>query len=601
MQPVLQYFHLRNHFRHVGENESFPVTIDELADVLCCTPRNVKFVIRKLEALQWIGWQPGRGRGNASSIAFAEPKEPLLLEAAKSFAVKGDMKTALEYIHEYGDGTSVKERFMEWLNGYFGYVTETLDEQEVETLRFPVFRTVGTMDPARVFYAFDAHLVSQLFDCLVRYDHDTKTIVPNIAHHWESNEDATEWTFYLRKGVRFHHGRELEAEDVVFTLQRLGDVGQSIQVWVIPHIGHAEVLNRRTVRVKLNSPNHLFLRYLCTTPCAIVPKDIVLQRGGTFDHDPVGAGPFRVAKKTDTLIVLEAFPQYFKERAHLDRVEIIIVSEKEADILQLPTLEHLLCSHGDAGEPRLEGWEQEDWLVPGCSLLTFNMAKPGPQQHLKFREALHRIVDRKGMIREIGDNRVYPAHSFMPPARIQTLEPTDDYDPQTAKRLLAEMGYDGQPLRLFTSHRHAKDAYWIQKQCEANGIVCEVYIAPKEEVQRKSFIDNADCILYEAVLNDDEVDRIGMFQQAGDFIYSHMGDHLAGIRDRLVAGVVSEPNPEERARKLAEMEGLLREHRYILFLLHKKTNITYHPSVRGLRFNQLGWVDFKPIWFVPQG
>jgi MarR-like DNA-binding transcriptional regulator SgrR of sgrS sRNA len=177
--------------RFGGENsngEPVVATLEELADALFCTPRNAKLVLKKLEEDCLVNWLPGRGRGNRSHIIFKVHKENFLLNLATSKADVGDYRTSFEVLSSYGEGTEAKIKFLEWLKGRFGYQKETVRGlTECDTLRFPVYRSVQTLDPAKVNYAFDSHIIRQIFDRLVTYDETVDRIVPGIAHAWNAD------------------------------------------------------------------------------------------------------------------------------------------------------------------------------------------------------------------------------------------------------------------------------------------------------------------------------------------------------------------------------------------------------------------------------
>jgi len=79
-----------------------------------------------------------------------------------------------------------------------------------------------TLDPARIADIYSRSVAEQIFDGLVRFD-QTLTITPALAQHWKASRDGLSWTFTLRKGVKFHHGREVTADDVIYSFTRLLD------------------------------------------------------------------------------------------------------------------------------------------------------------------------------------------------------------------------------------------------------------------------------------------------------------------------------------------------------------------------------------------
>src|SRR6202008_4591271 len=88
--------------------------------------------------------------------------------------------------------------------------------------RRPLGNDPTTLDPARISDVYSRSVAQQIFDGLVQFD-QTLTITPALAQFWKASRDGLTWTFMLRRGVKFHHGRELTADDVVFSLTRLLD------------------------------------------------------------------------------------------------------------------------------------------------------------------------------------------------------------------------------------------------------------------------------------------------------------------------------------------------------------------------------------------
>ena len=79
-----------------------------------------------------------------------------------------------------------------------------------------------TLDPARIGDIYSRSVAQQIFDGLVQFD-QTLTITPALAESWKASRDGLTWTFTLRKGVKFHHGREVTADDAVYSFTRILD------------------------------------------------------------------------------------------------------------------------------------------------------------------------------------------------------------------------------------------------------------------------------------------------------------------------------------------------------------------------------------------
>lgn len=601
MHISLQYLQVHRAFANQADHKPTPVTLEELAGIWFCSQRNAKIVLKKLLEAGWIAWNPGRGRGHRSLLAFLVPREQVLLDSAKKLVGKGHLPEALEHIREFGSETSSRELFMDWLSDYFGYRSEpeSPSRSRVELLRLPITRPIYRLDPISTFFAIDINVIMQVFDTLVRFDPASGTVVPHLAHSWESDDGQRRWVFRLRKGVLFHHGRGMTADDVAYTFRRLlnADAGSAYK-WLFKEISAVRALNATTVEFELSAPHYLFPRFLCSHAASIVPRDVCEQKGASFAKSPVGSGPFQLIANLPSLCTLEAFPSYFQGRAHLDRVEILIVPEDSLTLKQSPwdkiAFHHI---HLDQLASQHPNWSAAEELIPGCCLMTFNLRKKdGPQHRLAFRHALHHLTDRGKMIRELNDSRIYCAHSYVPGDVLSAEDYA--YNPELGLRLLREAGYQGEPFVLATNSLHAEDAYWLQRQYAAYGVGIRVSILGREEMIEPDVMQQADGYLYNLII--DEEGTFENYRSDLSYIRGHMDDDSRSLCDRIISSLLGEPNEQARAGLLQLLERIQAENRSLLFLTHSKQITSLHPSVQGFRFNSLGWVDFKDIWFLQE-
>ncbi|WP_254450541.1 ABC transporter substrate-binding protein [Cohnella herbarum] len=571
------------------------VSADEVASALFCTPRNAKIIIRKLVDEGLISWHPGRGRGNVSRLAFLGDKNELLMNWAQEMARKGEYKQAFELLRSNSDGTMATDRFVHWLNDHFGYQAEhTNGNHSADTLRFPVYMPLLTTDPSRVYCAFDSHVIRQVFDRLVEYDHYTGNILPGLAHAWESNLEATEWTFHLRKGIRFHHGRELRPEDVKFTLERVRD--DTPQKWLTRELLRVDCISPRSVRIVLNRPNHIFLRYVGTAGLSILPQELVQADEAAFWHKPIGTGPFRFIQWTQDCCELAANPDYYSGRAHLDRVIIAFMPEETAKLSKGAHWQQLVHNQNqmDQSESDSDRWNKLESLCRGCMMISWNMKKQGPQQAYGFRRAFELMLNRKQLIEDLGEERMYPARGFRPTELTPHMEEESDAD--EAKRLLAESGYVGEEIILCTYGSNETDARWIERRCAEFGINLKVQTETYFTVRKPRVVPNVDGILFNVIFAVDEVCEIENYEQSGNFLREHLHPRMhQWILEQIDLSLASR-DPQFRRRVLDGIEDRLREESHVCFLLHKKQSTFSHPSVKGVGLNSLGWMDFKEIW-----
>ncbi|MGO4537834.1 ABC transporter substrate-binding protein [Paenibacillus sp. 2TAB19] len=594
IQTVERYLILVDRFGDIRLTGSpMEVTMEELSEALFCSKRNTRIILQKLEDEGLIEWLPGRGRGHHSRIVFLKDKPSYLLGLARNRAESGDYKTAFELLGTYGEGTDAKEKFLEWLDGHFGYRQEERGDGNgpCDTLVFPIIHQIVTLDPAYVNYVFDSHLLRQICDRLLQFDERTDKIVPGLAYHWTSDSDGKEWTFYLRKGVLFHDGRELSAADVVYSLQRLR--GDADNRWIMRGVSDIAAVSRLVIRIRLHKPNRIFDRFMCTTAASIIPAELGGHPEDDFWQRPIGTGPFRLVSSTAHRIRLEAHHGYYQGRPFLDRVDLVVLPEEyRGDTAVSPDVLHT----GKCGWPSIDQEAVEDWLAieqlcRGCTMFCWNFNREGPYHSEAFRQAVRMILNPIDMIDELGGSRVMPAFGF----RIETnrhlnVEP---YRAEQVRAALQQADYDGSPLLIAVHENYEDDARWIMNRLKQWGIQAEVTISGTNLEK----VMEADCTMFGIVLAEDEVCEIEAYEHGSCVMQSFLdNDRLDWISEQVDTALVADSNERRRAA-LRQIEERFRKDATILFLTHRKNNTYLHPSVRGVtKLNSLGWIDFKDVW-----
>ena len=253
------------------------------------------------------------------------------------------------------------------------------------------------MDPMQIISRHDAHMVQQLFDRLVEYDATTNELKPSIAHHWES-KDGKQWTFYLHKGITFHHGRELTSSDVQSTFSRLMD-----ETGLFGNIERMDVYSRTVIQFTLKEVDFLFPRSLAGLKASIVPIEKVVDNPERFKVFPVGSGPYRLTQNDVNIVRLEVNHSYFLARPWLDEIHIIKTPSHYGKEANHP----FLLNAPDAT------WKQVKRMEEGASYITFNCLKEGLFRQKDFREEIYIGYNRekfgmKGWIMKLQRPVSYP-------------------------------------------------------------------------------------------------------------------------------------------------------------------------------------------------
>lgn len=563
-----QFLRLHGYY---GAEPSVQITLDELALTLECTHRNALNIIRKMEANGWIEWRAKRGRSKRSELFFrVDPEEIAALTMIKAID-RHEMKKVMDDIKTYTNSTRLPERLQGWLMSYFGHHSKRNGVGEQwDILRLPIRQQIHELDPLRINLLAESFVSGHVFDGLLTSDSETGAILPHLAHDYEVSDDRKVWTFYLRKDVRFHHGKTLHAEDVLYTFNRLKGCNQPLLYhFVIQSIASVTAISSRCVEFTLHQANEYFPSFLCTTRAGIVPfyQDLEQQGPAQNSSKIYGTGPFRITEYNSSMCILEAFPDYFKTRPHLDVVEIIQVpwhiQDQDSELAETsnPLFPVLLGGSSTNYTEATQALSQS--LVR--KLVTCNTEKTGPLQDPKIR---------KEVLSSISLSDTEHAHEPLNRSR-------DNHEDSAV------------PLILATIPQYRKDAAIIAYQLKKNGYNCRVKIVPVELFKGPVRME-ADLILFSLLLDQDEsLRRHDLYLT----ISSHVGEDLQkAILTRLQENERTK-NPDNRHTKLIDLELMLMEESILYTLYDKPFETAVLPGVRGIKLGSQGWIDLRHIWF----
>ncbi|MGG6310901.1 ABC transporter substrate-binding protein [Paenibacillus macerans] len=581
-----QFLQLHARFGHNDGEGIIGVTLDELAATLRCTHRNALTVIHRMDASGWIEWISRRGRGARSTLRFRVQPGEIAAQSVMQAIDRKDVSLAIRDIRKHAGAASLQDQLQGWLLSYFGHHAEIRRDRQIDSLRLPIRQPLNTVDPLKMNLLAESFVASHVFDGLIRRANATGEIVPGLAHAWETDDRGTTWTFYLRKGVLFHNGSLLTAEDVLYTFERLARSSRrSLYSAIFRQIRAVSALSSNTVRMELKEPCELFLPCLCTTRAAIVPRNLDQRGEERFGVRPVGTGPFKVAVMEDDLCVLEAFPHYFQGQAHLDRIEIVHVpwelSSKERAAGDTLSPFHVIPGQASAENGT---WSEMHSQVSVRKFVTCNTRKAGPLSDPQIRAKVFAALQSGEAAAEVPAG-VAAAVADAPagsPARQSAPEPDDSRS--------------GSPLLIATITPYRPDADLVARRLEAAGYACQVLSSSAEEFKGDIRLQS-DLIVFSLLRDQDEQLRLYDLYQT---ISEHVEPHRQTDVHKQLRTLAREPGPEARAGLFARMERQLIDGNELFILSEKPLQTAYLPIVRGVTFNGQGWVDLRNLWFPPQ-
>lgn len=298
--------------------------------------------------------------------------------------------------------------------------------------------------------AIDAVVYSNVFEGLTRFGSDG-AVGPGLATSWDISEDGKTYTFHLAEGVKFHDGTMLDAEDVVFSLDRArAEDSVNAQKALFAGIESVEATDPSTVTVTLKNPDGNFLFNMAWGDAVIVAQESIENIKTT----PIGTGAFMFDNWVQgDRIELKKNPEYWGEPAMLDAVTFKFISDPTAAFAAMMAEDVDVFAAFPAPEnlPQFDADPRFKVLVgstEGETILAMNNKLP-PLDNVKVREAVAHAINRQEIIDGAQFGYGTPIGTHFAPHHPDYVDLTglSDYDPEKSKALLEEAGVTT-PLKL---------------------------------------------------------------------------------------------------------------------------------------------------------
>jgi oligopeptide transport system substrate-binding protein len=349
----------------------------------------------------------------------------------------------------------------------------------------------GSLDPPIASGSEDIIVVKLLFDGLVLYNDKTAAVEPGVATKWESNTDATKWTFHLRPGTKFSNGEEVTADSFVRGMTRAtspdlynspdglgyhldGVVGTADHSGgKTPDLPGAKAVDKDTLEVDLAAPDAEFPVRAGHMPFLPVPSDATIAATKpSWGEFPVGNGPFKLKEPWvhNQSITLVRNATYYGAKPHLAEVDFKILPDVDTDYLEYQK-GNIDWSRIDSS--KLAEAKQKypgEYLIRDMAGLNYVVAtaKKAPMDNKLFRQALSLSIDRKKISDAVFFGLNTAAAGILPPlipgSRSKgAVGPCKycTYNPTEAKQLFQQSGVKIDKLQMFFNAGAGHDA-WMQ-------------------------------------------------------------------------------------------------------------------------------------------
>jgi peptide/nickel transport system substrate-binding protein len=329
------------------------------------------------------------------------------------------------------------------------------------------------------------HVVEHIYNKLTVIQPDL-SVALELAESLDISEDGLTYTFKLHPGITFHNGREMVADDVVYSLKRLADpVTASPSVDYVASMADITAPDPSTVVITLKAPDASFLSSIANIACAVVPKEVV-EENGDLSQVAVGTGPFVFKEYVpNTSVTLEKNPSYWEEGLpYVDGLELIIASEDTARTTAVVSGTVDMIEYAPLRDIELLQKESSIVLAGDSNVnirfLAFNLTRE-PFNNVQVRKAISMVIDREAVLGPAVFGHGTPVLTIWPPDHWAALPgeiPPPDIE--GAKALMAEAGLaDGFKTTLTSWSEYSflsAPALVIQEQLKQIGIEAEMVL-----------------------------------------------------------------------------------------------------------------------------
>ncbi|MGB0882616.1 MAG: ABC transporter substrate-binding protein [Vicingaceae bacterium] len=361
-----------------------------------------------------------------------------------------------------------------------------------------VFKMNDTEDfkslyPLNITFALENRIASQIYEGLLKFKQSDLSVLPSLAEKWEVNEDATSFTFHIRKGVKFHDnkcfdggkGREITAHDFKYCFDRIAVSSPSNQLfWIFKDkvkganeyhestnnkapleggISGIKVIDDYTLQIDLNYSFAGFVNILAHNGTYLYPKEAVDAYGDEMRVNCVGTGAFRLKKiKESETVILDRNPEYWdvdeygNQLPYLDGLKFSFNKEKKAELLEfkkgnldmifrLP-LEMIDDVVGELEDAKKGGNRPYIMQVePALSVYYLGFQHQlEPFNNIHVRKAFNYAIDRDAIVNYTLQGEGRPAlYGIVPPFKGYGHESVNGYtfSPEKAQEHMAKAGF----------------------------------------------------------------------------------------------------------------------------------------------------------------
>lgn len=465
------------------------------------------------------------------------------------------------------------------------------------TLRVALPSNLNTLDPAKTKIG-EEYIVNFLVYSGVTEISASGEVKPDLAESWTASEDQKTWTFKLRQGVKFHHGREVDAEDVKVTIERVMDRANGSTARVnFDIVSSIEAVDKHTVRFNLKIPYAGFAEILGDRQTRVIPRDKV----DTIASEPIGTGPFKltVNRPGDRIELVKNQDYFLKGQPKLDAVTFRIMPETAAQVAAIETgaIDLVWNLPPEVIDQFKRNRQVTIDSVPTSSWdgIIMNSAQK-PFDDPRVRKAVALTLDKKALVEIALFGHGTPTHTMIPPSHPYFNNDIKmETDIPQAKKLLAEAGMpNGFEIVLYVpSGRPTRERIGLgaSEMLKAIGIKAEIQRVPWDKFVKD--IEGKAAFFSDGFYSRPTIDTstYPWYHSSGSWnttLWNYKNPEMDKILDAARAA-----KPEESAKLYREFQALaVADPPGVIPYVLNHVN-AYRTNVKGFKSNPMMWLDLR--------
>ena len=471
-----------------------------------------------------------------------------------------------------------------------------------ETLVIAQKSDAKTLDPQKSIDTVSNKVMQMMFDTLTSMD-ENLNIEPGLAEKWERVDDYS-MIFHLRKGVKFHNGDTMTAEDVKYSLDRA--IASPQASYLFNPIKEVAIIDENTVKVTTKEPFGPLLKHLSTTNGSIINKRAAVEAGDDVFKNPVGTGQYKFKEwLPGNKIVFEAFNDSYHGAPKIKEITFKTVPEVSNRMIYLETGEAdisfdigLMDKEAVKNHKNLELLEVES---PSILYIGFDQSVP-KFQNKKLRQAIAYAIDNNVFVDAIFRGSAVAADSVMAKASPAYNPNVKKYDQniEKAKELLKEAGYpNGLDLQLWVMDDGPRVdmCVIIQDQLKAIGINIEIKVFEFGAYVSKTALPDKE--LYFLSWNssgDGDASLYPLFHSSQHGASGNRSFYSNKEIDELLDKARTSVDQDERTEIYKKVQDILQEELPHYTLVYPKLNLAKSTKVKGMIFKKNGYVDLTKAY-----